>query len=272
MSGGRLTQRVRPGHVDWLAERFSHRDWAIVADLDRVRLLSGAQLERLHFADLSGRSRSVVRWRVLKRLVDWRVLLPLARRIGGTTPGSSGMAFTLDTAGQLLAHRHATDPSGQPRPRRPATPGDRFVRHVLTVSELYVQLVEAARIDDWQLAEFWAEPDAWLPDGLGGWLKPDAYAVLAAGEIEDCWAIEVDKATEHLPTLQRKFESYLDFMQRGQLGPHGVMPRVLITVPDDQRRHAVHGLLERLPEPAGTLFHITTEDRAVRDLVQVLRE
>lgn len=38
--------------------------------------MTGSQLERLAFMDLVGRSRSVVRWRVLKRLVDWRVLVP----------------------------------------------------------------------------------------------------------------------------------------------------------------------------------------------------
>jgi hypothetical protein len=94
--------------------------------------------------------------------------------------------------------------------------------------------------------------------------------MLAAGEIEDCWAVEVDKATEHLPTLKRKCEAYVDFHQRGQLGPHGVMPRVLITVPDEKRREAVATMLNKLP--ADTVLHVTTEEHAPHYLLEALRK
>ena len=271
-AGGNRRQRVRQPYVDWLADRLNERDWKILVDVGRVRVLTGLQLERLHFTDLVGRSRSVVRWRVLKRLVDWRVLMPLERRIGGSTHGSTITAFTLDTAGLALLRLHTAASDNHPPLRRPGTPGERFLRHVLGVSELYVQLVETARTSSLELVDFRAEPNAWMSNGLGGWLKPDAYIVVAAGDVEDCWAIEVDKATEHLPTLKRKCETYLDFQRRGQLGPHGVTPRVLITVPDDKRREAIQTMFDHLPPPADSLIHVVTEIRAVDYLVQVLRE
>jgi hypothetical protein len=270
-AGGGRVQRVRQHHVEWLADRLSERDREILIDTGRVRLLTGRQIERLHFFDLAGRSRSVVRWRVLKRLTDWRILLPLPRRIGGG-PGSAVTAYTLDTAGLALLRLFASDSGNQPPVRRPGTPGDRFIRHVLGVSELYVKLVEVTRNSAAELVDFRAEPDAWMRGGLGGWLKPDAYLVLAAGQVEDCWAVEVDKATEHLPTLKRKAEAYLDFYQRGQLGPHGVMPRVLFTVPSGQRRDAIAAMLEQAPPPADTLLQVVTEDHAAAYLLEVLRE
>src|SRR5579859_5444723 len=91
-------QRVRMPYVEWLAERMSPRDWAIIESLDRIRLATGLQLERLHFHELEERSRSVVRWKVLKRLVDSRVITSLDRRIGYAHRGSAVLRYALDSA------------------------------------------------------------------------------------------------------------------------------------------------------------------------------
>jgi hypothetical protein len=218
--------------------------------------------------DLSGRSRSVVRWRVLKRLTDWRVLTTLERVIGGAARGSAGLVYALDTTGRALAQRQA-GATGQ-RLRRPTVPGERFIRHALAVSELFVQLRTTAGAGV-RLVDYRAEADAWIPDGLGGWLKPDAYTVLASTVAEDHWAIEVDRATEHLPTVERKLATYLDFVRRGQLGPYGVMPRVLVTVPDERRHRAIAELVERLPAPSDVLFHVVVESEAVALLTAELQ-
>jgi hypothetical protein len=271
--GGRpQPQRVRQRHVDWLAERLTDRDRDILEKTSLVRLLTSSHIERLAFHSPTGRSRAVVRSRVLKRLVDWRVLTPLARRIGGMAHGSSESVYALDSAGHALMQLRAIQQSGGQRLRRPSLPGERFVRHALTVSELYVQLVEALRGSGVRPVDFRSEPDAWIPDGLRGFLKADAYVVIGVGDVEDAWAIEVDKSTEHLPTIKRKVEVYLEFMKRGQVGFHEVMPRVLVTVPDYRRLEAVLSVIQRLPEPATTLFHVTTEGEAVAHLFEVLRE
>jgi hypothetical protein len=143
---------------------------------------------------------------------------------------------------------------------------------VLGVSELYVRLVEAARTDHLTLDDFRAEPMAWVADGLGGWLKPDAFVSVSAGDVTDDWFIEFDLSTEHIPTLRRKVETYLDFYERGQLGPNGIMPRVLFVVPDAQRQEAIQVMFSQLPTSTNTLLHVVTVRDFARHIAQVLRE
>lgn len=145
--------------------------------------------------------------------------------------------------------------------------------HNLAVAELYVGLVEAARSHTLILVDYRAEPAAWWRDNEGEWIKPDARAVLGTGDIEDSWAIEVDQATESLPTLRRKLAVYLDLVANEEHGPDGgPLPRVLVTVPNERRLNAVRELVRLLPEPAEELFAVTLHDRAVPYIAEVLRE
>lgn len=263
-------QRIGPGHVEWVSERLSARDWAIIEMVNRLRLLRADQLERLFFWNLSSRSQYVSRGRVLHRLVAWQVLAMLPRRVGGAPRGSAGAVYVLGVVGQrlLLARSRA---AGQiPRVRHPGAPGERSLAHILAVSELCTRLAELTRTQAAGLVTFEAEPACWWPNGLGGWLKPDAYLALDSGTVRDHWWIEVDRATESLPTLQRKLLTYLEFVGRGQLGPDHLMPRVLITVPGEPRLAAVRVALGRLPDPAGQLFHVATEPLAPTYLLQLL--
>ncbi|MEV4056806.1 replication-relaxation family protein [Amycolatopsis sp. NPDC049688] len=254
-----------------LAESLSQREWQIMDSVNRLRLVTGSQLERLHFSELTGRSRSVVRWRVLKRLVDARVLMPLARRVGGSLRGSAQLTYALDTAGERLLQLRRNLHQADERIRRPAPTGDRFVRHTLATSELYVQLVERSLAHGFRLADFLAEPGSWWPNGVGGWIKPDAYAALSSTLIDDHWWIEVDLATEAVPTLRGKFLAYLDFVHAGQVGPADVVPHVLVTVPSDTRFDIVAAVLDRLPAPADQLFEVALHTRAVDLLLEELR-
>src|SRR5437868_15248922 len=116
--------RVRSPHVEWVRDRLGERDRQILATIARVRLATGAQLERLHFLDLPPSHRSRSRRRVLRRLVDWRVLVPLERRIGGVRAGSAGLVLALDSAGQWLANvnsRATGDNAAVRRPTQPST-------------------------------------------------------------------------------------------------------------------------------------------------------
>src|SRR5262245_6826634 len=61
--------RVRTAYVEWLDERLSGRDWSVIEEVNRLRVLTGEQLDRLCFWQLQGRSRTVTRSRVLARLV-----------------------------------------------------------------------------------------------------------------------------------------------------------------------------------------------------------
>jgi hypothetical protein len=257
--------RVRAAYVDQLEERLSSRDRAIIEAIGRVRVMTGGQIERLIFPSLAQPSRSVVRRRVLARLVSWRILTTLDRRIGGTGAGSQSLIFALDTAGQLLVRRwHGGQVADGQRIRRPWTPGRMFLTHSIEITELYVRLVEAVRVGGgFEVRTFVAEPIAWVPNGLGGWLKPDAYVVLATAAFAECTWLEVYRAGVSVPTVRRKLRAYVDFAARGQAGPDGVMPRVVITMPDEQRRSAVAECIDQLPGAPAGLFSVVVYDATI---------
>ncbi len=270
---------MREHRVTWaaaerIAEGLSERDRAIADTVGRVRVLTGRQLERLHFAELQGAHRDRTRRRVLARLVSLGVLTPLERRIGGARAGSAGLVFALGLVGQRLATLGPNCASVTPgRVRQPGTPTDRFLCHTLAVSELYVQLVELARSQSFTLAHFRAEPACWWQDSTGSWIKPDASACLETTDVTDSWAVEVDRATESLPTLSRKLAVYLELAEHGETGPDGdVLPRVLITVPDERRQADVSELLASLPDPAARLFTVARHEDTARFMIEMLRE
>jgi hypothetical protein len=265
-------QRVRMPYVEWLAERLSARDWAIIETLHMVRLAYGLQLERLHFHELTGKSRSVVRSSVLKRLLRLRVITSLDRRIGYALHGSTSLRYALDSAGEkLIRLRHGADLE-RSRVRRPRIPSERFVAHTLAVTELYVALAEKARIGGrFVLANFQAEGASYWPNGLGGWIKPDAFVKLRRGGATDFWWYEADLprhdsdiANESLPTISGKLGVYLDFVQRGQLGPDGIVPRVVFGVPTARRQAAIEALIADLPAPAESLFRVAEMARVAQ--------
>jgi len=262
--------RVRQAHVEWVGERLSERDRKIIGSVDQLRLASSLHLERLHFGDLSPAVRARIRRRVLARLVIWRVLMSLERRIGGVRAGSSGLVFALDTAGRQLARESAAE-SGTSGTRRPREPSVVLLAHSLAASELFVSLTELGRVHGFTVADYRTEPACWYPF-LGGWLKPDAYLKLSTAGYDDHWWIEVDKGTEHVPVIRKKLLTYINYASCGGLGPAGVLPRVLVTVPTDKRREQVQGVIAGLPVPAATLLHVATEVRAPGYLFQVLRE
>jgi hypothetical protein len=260
-SGG--PRRVRAGHVEGLRQSLSERDWLVMQDVARLRLITGAQLERLHFAYLGAVSRPVVRRRVLGRLVQARVLATLERRIGGVRAGSDGLIYYLDTAGQQLL---ATDGTA----RKIDPPGERYVRHVLAVTEVYVSLTEQAQAGALRLDQFEAEPASWWSDGRGGRLKPDGYVRVSNSEQFDSWWLEVDLATEHLPTLKRKLRAYIDFYRRGQLGPDRIMPWVLVTAPNAKRCSDIVRLIHQLSSQGEELFTVALHNDAAGVIVRRL--
>lgn len=275
MTAGRLTGRV----LERIFDGLSDRDRAILQDVAHNRVLSGAQLSRLHFVTISVTGRDRIRRKVLARLALLDVLTALDRRVGGVRSGSAGLVFAPGVAGQrllpLLAAEYATKPSR--RARRPWTPGERFLQHSLDVSELYVQLREQERTGALTLVRWAVESAATYPNGFGGWMKPDASLLLRAGDVEDSWVIELDRATESVTTLRNKLLVYLDFASTGQIGPDGVIPRVLVVVSHDKpaviekRFSVIQELVAGLPEPAGQLIHVARFTQAATHLDEILK-
>ncbi len=263
------------GHIELLPviDSLGDRDRDILLDLARVRVLSGAQLTRLHFSELAATNRERARRRVLARLIEHHLVATLERTIGGVRAGSAGHVYALGAAGQralplLGADAYAAGPPG--RVRAPWTPGHMFLAHSLAIAELYVVLRERERVGGLGLGHYGVESAAWHPDGRGGVIKPDAYVCIHREEIEDCWWIEVDRATESIPTLRRKLLAYVEFARTGQVGPDEITPRVLVTVPHDHRLAAVRDLVEALPDPGPQLIIPTRHEQAAPLMIDIL--
>jgi hypothetical protein len=240
---------VTRARVGALRERLTDRELAILRSLKTVRLATGGQLQRLHFTDLQGSPLSQARQcrRVLNKLTAWRLLARLPRQIGGVRAGSKGYVYSLDVAGQRLSELR--DPVR--RARSAWTPSLLFLNHALTVTEVYVQLVEAQRAGRGQLVEFGGEPACWrrfwTVAGLPTVLKPDAYVRLKTPAYEEFWFLEIDLGNESPWTLRRKCERYYQYWVSGQEQKlHGVFPAVLWCVPDRSRANVVEEVLHRL--------------------------
>lgn len=264
------SKRVLVSSVEQLLDRLTTRDWLILLTLNKVRLASALQLERLHFYELTGHSRSVQRSHALRRLVDAGVLVQFEWQPGVPNRGLTQQCYALDAIGSQLVQLHFNREMPDARVRRPRVPGDRFVRHGLAVTERYVELVERARDETFTLVEFQVEGDAYWPDGLGGSIKPDAFVHLQQGRANSYWWFEADMATESMPTIRRKLAAYLDFLLRGQLGPHEWVPWVLVGVPNMKRREAVQAVVDELPDPADQIFRIAELSAAARMMIDVM--
>src|SRR2546423_5418288 len=115
-SEAQMRQRryVTAARVAELADTLTPREHAIVGTLDRVRLATTKQLERLHFAEGTPLANARQARRTLRKLVEAHVLSTLDRRVGGGNRGSSQAVYALDRAGQRLAS--AAGPAGGSRP------------------------------------------------------------------------------------------------------------------------------------------------------------
>lgn len=264
------SSRLSLAAVEQAVQQLGERDRAILLDLARVRVLTGSQLTRLHFHDLSPKTQDRTRRNVLSRLISIGFVTTLERTIGGVRAGSSGLIYALNAGGQrALAFLETASPT---RARKPWTPSQLFLQHSLAVSELYVQLIEAEQMRRLVLVEYRSEPASWFPNGSGGTIKSDAYAIVQFGGFEDTWAIEVDRAKESLPTLRRQLLAYVDFAQSGQEGPNGVTPRVLVTVPHERRLADVQSIIRGLPEPGAQLLSVALFSEAVLTMESALKE
>lgn len=257
-----MTRRmyVTSRRLDGLHHRLTESDWQVLAELRKLRVLTGLQLQRLvHGSDDGAKHR---RLRQLARLSRMQVIARMERRaIGGVGGGSRPSVYVLDVAGLRLV-----DSTGQARrPWQPSTP---FIEHAVMVSEVYVQLVEADRRGDAELLHFDAEPKCWRHwqdrHGDAVTLKPDADATLGVGDFELHWFLECDRATESRPHITRKAREYTDYFETGaEQATRGVTPQVLWIVPDERRKAVIADALHRLPAEHWHLFAVAVEANAV---------
>ena len=228
--------------------QLTDRDQAIIHILGEVTVASSVQLERLHFDTLKPSSRTRQRNAVLKRLTKQGVLARLPRRIGGVRAGSSGHIYALDILGQKLVGRTKT--------RRPPNAGWPYLAHALAVTDVLVQATEAQRLGQLNLTRFVSEPRCWnLIEGQQP-LRPDAVISVrpTIGNWIDHWAVEVDRATERPVRIRRKLLTYLEAFNTGStLHGTAVFPKILFSVPDEDRLHEVLRVVDKLPFDATEL-------------------
>lgn len=260
MSGSRYGRAA----VRELRRALSERDLAVVSQVAELRLMSGRQIEAVHFPHAAHATASAAGRqcrRVLARLVRDRLLLRLPRRVGGIRAGSHAFVYGLGPVG----HRLLRDDGSRLRVHEP---GDPFVAHQLAVSQLVVDLTVTSRSSGLELVAVEGEPTCWrtLP-ALGRLLlRPDLFLALAVGELEYRWFVEVDRGSHHLPAVLRKARLYQSYYQSGvEQARHGVFPRVAWVTPDASRATRLQELLGS-GEFRDGLMLVTTSDAAARAL------
>ncbi len=249
-----------------LAVDLSERDRALLVAVADHGLLTAGQVERLLFTD---RHASPVATRrrcqaVLRRLVQDEFLVRLDRRLGGHRAGSAGFTYRLSTKGRRAI-------GGDGRGGR-LEPSDRQRLHLLACSEVSVGINEAERLGRTRSASVTHEPVTWrrFVGQHGGLevLKPDLLVELTTLDgWELRWFIEVDRNTEHLPTVLRKCSQYQRYWQSGA-EDHPVFPRVLWSVPDAQRRRSIESAVARTAGLSGDLFRVVTGEATTEALIR----
>jgi hypothetical protein len=259
--------RISSRQLDQIASDLTDSDQLLLRFVAEVRLASGHQLRRRFFEGRDGRA---VR-RVLLRLVDWRVLERLPRRVGGVRSGSDGFLYVVGVAGARVLAR------GGQRLRRLEAPGDRYIAHTLAISELLVLLHEANRRGELDLISAETEPTCWRvftgPAHTRLVLKPDALLRIGAGGYEDRWFVELDLATEARGTLVAKAKRYIAHLRSGQeQAAAGVYPRVLWIAPDARRVEQIQDALKALPPEHRRLFGYCLFEGATTVLAEEARQ
>ncbi|WP_229695260.1 replication-relaxation family protein [Streptomyces lacrimifluminis] len=245
-----------PARVARLRRRLSPRDRAVLGVLQRVRLASLRQLQRLVVVDGSPRARTRRAQLMMTRLSELGVVTRFSRTIGGIRAGSSGYIYGLSGLGQAVID--TSGPLGGKR-RRVWESKPYFQDHMLEVSDLYVQLVEQHRLGQGDLLAYDAEPAAWRHfTGSGGDLvmvKPDAFVRIGTAAVEHSSFVEVDLSTETLPTIQKKSQRYVDYWRSGMEQQwRGVFPKVVWLVQNNHRAERIAGVISKLAKDAQALF------------------
>ena len=248
-----------------LRARLSDRDLSVLHSLYVLRLMTGAQIQRLHMAGGSPGTQARRTRTLLQRLADMKLIVRLGRQVGGVRAGSSGYVIGLSGHGQAVL---GVDGLHGGRRRRVWETKVSFEDHVLAVSELYVSLVEAERAGILELLDFQAEPGAWRRfPGVHGQtitIKPDAFVRLGVGDLEHSAFIEVDMGTESGPTIARKCDVYAKYWRSGiEQGAHDVFPRVLWLANSEHGAQRITDVLTRLSSEVQPLFHVAFLDSAV---------
>jgi hypothetical protein len=261
-----MSGRISRRGIENLRHRLSNRDLAILDQVADLRLMSALQIEAIHFTTADHQTQLAAARacrRVLERLVRDRLLVRLDRRIGGVRAGSASFVYGLGHTGQRVLTLEG------PR-RRFREPSALFTDHTLAITQLVVDLTTTTRDGQFELLDMQSEPRCWRHAGGGNGkvtLRPDLYVVLGTPDYEYRWFIEVDRGSEHLPTLLAKCQAYDDYYRTGsEQRAHGVFPRVCWIVPSDGRASALVEKIEKASRLTPSMFEVTTPRSSIAAL------
>ena len=245
--------------LDTLRDRLTDRDYELLKDVDKFRLLTTKHIQRLHFDPCHPTSSASARAcnRTLSRLRDAQVLKALQRRIGGVRAGSAGFVWYVGPAGERLLR--SLEPAAQSGRRNYREPSRHFVEHTLAIADVAVRIIEAGRRGDLELLELQSEPASWQQSlsrfGTAQILKPDMRLVSAKGDFENHWFIEVDMASEHMPVILRQCATYEAFRASGRYqAAFGLFPAVVWVCPTTARAKAIRAAVAVTPGLDPALF------------------
>lgn len=271
-----MTEIWNPQKIEHLETLLTARDGRILEDLEAMRALSTRQIQRLHLpagegglhATQSTATRLTIR--VLQRLEGHGFIARLQRRIGGSVRGSAATIWHLASAGERLLRARRGDPSR----RRYGTPSRSFLSHTIAVAEVAVSVREQSALGAFELIELSGEPNCWRTfPGPGGveTVKPDLYVAVADDEVEVHAFLELDRGTEHLPTVLRKCLLYQRYRATGiEQTTLGTYPVVVWAVPDERRAALLRTAIRREPDLPDALFTVTTHEDVLRVLTSTL--
>ena len=257
--------RVGRAGVRELRGQLGGRDLEIVSQIGELRLMSGRQIEMVHFPpELHATKATAARHcrRVLARLVRDRLLVRLPRQVGGLRAGSHAFIYGLGPVGHRLLQADGSR-------LRVHEPGESFVDHQLAVSQLVVDLILAGRSGQLELLTVEGEPACWrtLPAIGRLLLRPDLFLALGKGDLEYRWFVEVDRGTHRSPALLRKAQLYESYYRSGiEQATHGNFPRIAWITLDLVRAAGLQKALSG-GEFTDGLMLVTTGDDALRTLI-----
>lgn len=256
------TTRTTVTRLARIQHELSQRDHDILRSVQRHRFLTTAHIQAFHFSDHATEdAASRICRRVLMRLLEGRLIEHLERRIGGVRAGSGSYVWRVGLVGDQVLRRASGDGV---RGRR-KEPSARYLEHCLAIADAHLALVTAARAGRLELLRADTEPACWRHyQGAGGQpevLKPDLHAVTGSCEFEDHWFIEMDRATESLPTLLGKCAQYEHYRRTGrEQHDGGVFPAVVWVVPDQFRLDKLRAALSGSRTLDSDLYRICTPD------------
>lgn len=251
-----------------LKDQLIERDYELLASVEKYRLLTTKQVQRLHFNQNHPSQLAAARAcsRALVRLRKLGVIKSLERRIGGARSGSAGFVWYLGPAGERLLRDR--DPDAMRGRRNYREPSRHFVDHTLAVTELAVETIEAGRRGAIEVLQIETEPASWQQSlsrhGTVQWLKPDLRIVTGTADEEFHWFVEADRASEHLPVIVRQCQAYETFRASGRYqAAHGLFPAVLWVVPTPARAAALRDAVAATAAKGGldaALFRVCTAE------------